>query len=92
MPALDRTRTRAGTTVPGRRSPDRVGAVKDSFAAGGRLPTGFCSRTVAMVSLARSVGLGPAAPERGAVTDGIVDTVNSDDDVDRRKAGTTVPA
>ena len=48
--------------------------------------------TPILVSLALYVGLGLIAPERGAAADEIVDTVNTDNDVDRTKEGTTVPA
>jgi Na+/proline symporter len=48
--------------------------------------------TPILVSLALYVGLGLIAPERSAAADEIVDTVNTDDDVDRKKEGTTVPA
>jgi hypothetical protein len=49
--------------------------------------------TPILVSLALYIGLGLLAPERSAAADEIVDTVNlADDDVDRKKEGTTVPA
>lgn len=49
--------------------------------------------TPIVVPLALHAGLGPLAPApaRGAAADGIVDTVTTDDDVDRATAGTTVP-
>ena len=48
--------------------------------------------TPILVSLALYAGLGLLAPERSAAADEIVDTVNADDDVDRKQEGTTVPA
>jgi len=48
--------------------------------------------TPILVSLALYIGLRLIAPERSAAADEIVDTVNTDDDVDRTREGTTVPA
>jgi hypothetical protein len=48
--------------------------------------------TPILVSLALCVGLGLIAPERSVAADEIVDTVNTDNDVDRATEGTTVPA